>query len=76
MDITAIKKWLVLFCGILMAIIIADRLSNLIVAGAGMSGWSGFLTGFVVYAVLFFVVLFVLERVFRINFFGTGRDEN
>jgi len=76
MELRAIKKWLVFFCGILAAIVVADRLSNFIVSAAGITGWSRFLMGFIIYAVLFFFLLHAIERIFGIRFFGMNRDEH
>ena len=70
MEMRAIKKWLVFFCAILMAIMIADRLSNFIVSAAGIVGWSRFLVSFIIYAILFFSLLYAIERIFGIRFFG------
>ena len=76
MDVSAIKKWIVFFIGILAAIILADWLSNLIMAAAGISGWSRFVVSFVLYAALFFAILYVIERVTGIRFFGCGCSDN
>jgi hypothetical protein len=75
MDVVAIKKWVVFFAGILAAIIIADWLSNLIVTAAGISGWSKFLVSFILYAVIFFAILYGIENVFGIRFFGMNLEE-
>jgi cadmium resistance protein CadD (predicted permease) len=76
MDVSAIKKWIVFFIGILAAIIIADWLANLIVAAAGISGWSRFVVSFVLYAALFFAILYGIERVTGIRFFGCGCSDD
>jgi hypothetical protein len=73
MDSAAIKKLVIFFLGILVAIIIANWLSNLIMAYAGMTGWVNFVVSFVLYAVFFFAILYALEKVFGIEFFGFGR---
>ncbi len=75
MESRAIKRWLVFFCGILMAIMAADLLSNFIVSAAGIVGWSRFLLSFIIYAVLFFFLLHAIERILGIRFFGMNRDE-
>jgi uncharacterized protein HemY len=74
MDSATIKKWVIFFLGILVAIIIANWLSNVIVAYAGMTGWMNFVVSFVLYAVLFFAILYAMEKLFGIEFFGFGRD--
>ena len=76
MEMRAIKKWLIFFCGILTAIMVADWLSNFIVAAAGIFGWSRFLLSFIIYAVLFFSLLYAIERIFGISFFGMSQDEH
>lgn len=75
MEIHAIKKWLVFFLCILAAIVMADWLSNIIVTAAGISGWSRFLTGFILYAGLFFAILYGMEKVFGISFFCVNLEE-
>ena len=73
MDFAAVKKWMVFFIGILCAIVIADLLSNTIISTTGMTGWIKFLVSFILYAVLFFAVLYAIEKIFRIEFFGFWR---
>ena len=75
MDSAAMKKWLAIFCGILATIMIADYLSGLLVATAGIGGWARYIFGFVVYAVLFFAILYAIERITGISFFGFGRND-
>jgi TRAP-type C4-dicarboxylate transport system permease small subunit len=74
MVVEKIKKWLMFFCGILTAIIIANWISNNIVNIIGISGWSRFLLSFILYAFLFFTILYALERIFKVNFFGLNKD--
>ena len=73
MDFAAVKKWAVFFIGILCAIVIADALSNVLVSATGMAGWMKFLVSFVLYAVFFFAILYALEKIFHIEFFGFWR---
>ncbi len=73
MDIAAVKKWVIFFAGILCAIIIADALSSTIVGAAGLAGAPGFIISFVLYAAIFFGVLYAIEKIFGIAFFGFGR---
>jgi TRAP-type mannitol/chloroaromatic compound transport system permease small subunit len=70
MDYATIKKWVTFFIAILCAIVVADVLSKLIVSAVGMSGWIDFLVNFLLYAVFFFAVLYAIEKVFHIDFFG------
>ena len=74
MEFAIIKKWTLFFIGILCAIMIAEALSNIIVSAAGIGGWMKFLANIVLYAVFFFTILYVLEKIFRIEFFGFWRE--
>jgi len=74
MDSATVKKWVTFFIGILCAIVIADALSNVIVSAAGITGWTSFLINFVLYAVFFFAILYAIERIFHIEFFGFWRE--
>lgn len=73
MDYATVKKWAMFFLGILCAIVVADALSNVIVSAAGISGWMNFLVNFLLYAVFFFAILYVIEKIFHIEFFGFWR---
>jgi hypothetical protein len=73
MDSATIKKWVIFFLGILVAIIIANWLSNLIVGYAGITGWENFVVNFVLYAGFFFGILYAMEKLLGIEFFGFGR---
>jgi hypothetical protein len=74
MDFAPVKKWAVFFIGILSAIVIADTLSNSFVSMTGMAGWMKFLVSFVLYAVFFFAILYGLEKIFHLEFFGFWRE--
>jgi hypothetical protein len=74
MDFAPVKKWAVFFIGILCAIVIADTLSNALVSTTGMAGWMKFLVSFVLYVVFFFAILYALEKIFHIEFFGFWRE--
>jgi hypothetical protein len=74
MDFAPVKKWAVFFIGILCAIVIADVLSNAIVSAIGMVGWIKFLVSFILYAFFFFAILYALEKIFHIGFFGFWRE--
>jgi hypothetical protein len=73
MDMAAVKKWVIFFAGVLCAILVGDTISNILVSLAGLSGTAGFIVNFVLYAVIFFAVLYMLEVVFHIEFFGLKR---
>jgi hypothetical protein len=76
MDIAVIKKWVVFFIGILAAIIIADALASLVVVTSGITGWAAFLVNFILYAVFFFSILYLCEKLFHIEFFCFWKEEN
>jgi len=74
MDFASVKKWVVFFIGILCAIILADILSVLILSVTGLEGWTKFLVNFVLYAAFFFAILYILEKIFHISFFGFNKE--
>jgi hypothetical protein len=74
MDFAPVKKWAVFFIGILCAIVIADALSNVLVSATGLVGWMKFMVSFILYAVFFFAILYALEKIFHIEFFGFWRE--
>jgi hypothetical protein len=74
MDLAPVKKWAIFFIGILCAIVFADALATVLVAFAGIEGWMKFLVNFILYAVFFFAILYVMEKVFSIEFFGFGKE--
>jgi hypothetical protein len=74
MDYATVKKWAIFFIGILCAIILADALSNVIVSATGITGWANFLINFILYAVFFFAILYLIEKTFHIEFFGFRRE--
>ena len=73
MDFAPVRKWAIFFIGILCAVVIADSLSNAIIAATGTAGWIKFLMSFLLYAVFFFAVLYAIEKIFHIEFFGFWR---
>lgn len=73
MEFADVKKWVVFFLGILVAIVIANALSNIIMAYTNMTGWVEFVISFVLYAVLFFAILYAIEKTTGIEFFGFNR---
>lgn len=74
MESATIKKWALFFIGILCAILIADALSTIIVSALGIDGWMKFLANFILYAAFFFAILYAIEKIFHINFFGFGSE--
>jgi hypothetical protein len=73
MEKEEIKRWALFFCGILAAIVIAETLSSLLVSLAGFTGGVRFLAGFVLYAAVFFGVVYGIERATGTSFFGFSR---
>jgi hypothetical protein len=74
MDISSVRKWAVFFICILGSILIADTFSNAIVAVAGLNGWIRFIVSFLLYAVLFFGILYAIEKTLGIRFFDLVRE--
>ena len=70
MDMLSVRKWAFFFIGIICSILIADTLSNAIVTASGLNGWIRFIVSFVLYAVLFFGILYTIEKIFGIRFFN------
>lgn len=66
---SATRQWVFLICGILASVIISDRLTAILIAGTGLSGSAGFLAGFILYAILFFGILALIEKVTGFRFF-------
>ena len=75
MDMASVRKWVIFFMGILAAILIADTISTTIVNLAGIIGWVKFVASFILYAVLFFGVLYALQKIFGIEFFSFSMME-
>lgn len=69
MDMSSVRKWAVFFICILCSILIADTLSNAIVTAMGLNGWIKFIVSFVLYAVMFFGILYAIEKIFGVRFF-------
>jgi hypothetical protein len=40
----------------------------------GLSGWVRLVVSFVLYAVLFFGILYIIEKIFSIRFFDFGKN--
>ena len=72
MKISAVKKWIVFFAGILCAILIADACSTYVANAAGITGPTRLIVSFILYAGIFFAILYALEKMFSIEFFGFG----
>lgn len=64
-----VRRWGVIILGILCAYFIADILAYMLVRLTGLSGPAQFIAGFVIYAVLFFAVLYIIQRLTGTVFF-------
>jgi hypothetical protein len=74
MTTVSIKKVITLIAGILVAFLVANALSDIVLVLSGLQGAAGMIVSFVVYAVIFFFVLSLLEKYAHIVFFGFDRD--
>ncbi len=74
MDSATIKKWVMFFLGILIAIIIADQLSRIVMKFTGLTGGAEFVVSFILYAGFFFGIIYAIEKIFGIEYFGFGRE--
>jgi len=74
METGSIKKVITLVIGILVAFLIANALANIVVMLSGLKGAAGMVLSFIVYAVLFFFVLHLLQKYAHIVFFGFDRE--
>ena len=69
MDISSVKRGATLIVVLICAILVANLVSNLLMNLFGLGGIPGFIAGFIVYAAIFFGVLYLFERVFGIRIF-------
>jgi hypothetical protein len=74
MDAGSVKRWLVLFLGILAAILIAQVLSGIIVLVAGVKGWPASIVNFVLYAAFLFAVIYIMKKYCNIDIFRSDWD--
>ena len=72
MDLSSARRIVTFVLVLLCAILVANTLSNILMAALGLTGISSFIIGFVLYAVFFFGVLYFFERVFGITLFRFG----
>ena len=75
MQTGAVKRWIILFSGVLCAILIADALSGFIVSLVGAKGWVAFIVSFVLYAVIFFGALAALKKYGHSGIFSWENQE-
>ena len=69
MDSAAVRKWAIFFACIASAVLIADTFAGLIIRFTGLTGWVAFLANFLLYAAIFFGILAIYEKIFRVGFF-------
>ena len=72
MDLSSARRIVTFVLVLLCAILVANTLANILHAALGLTGIFGFITGFVIYAVFFFGVLYFFERFFGITIFRFG----
>ena len=72
MDLSSARRIVTFVLVLLCAILVANTLSNILLAALGLSGIFGFIVGFVIYAIFFFGVLYFFERFFGITIFRFG----
>ncbi|HXX55091.1 MAG TPA: hypothetical protein VEI81_03255 [Methanoregula sp.] len=72
MDPAPLKKWTIIFFGILSAILIASAVTRAVVGIAGLTGLPAFLSTFILYAMVFFSLIALYERIFPKEFSWTG----
>jgi hypothetical protein len=69
MDLPPLQRWAFIVAGILVAILAANRLTAFLIAMLGLRGSAGFITGFILYAALFFTILSIIEKITGFSFF-------
>jgi hypothetical protein len=74
METGTITRVITLAAGILAAWLVADTLSTAITTLTGLKGAAGMILGFIIYAVIFFAVLGLLEKYAHITFFRFDRE--
>jgi len=74
MDPEFVKRGIVLFLGIVSAVLIADAVSGVVVTFSGVTGTVAFFLRFLVYAAILFGVIAALKRFAGIDIFRFGGD--
>jgi len=69
MDLTSVKRIITIILVLLCAILIANGASNILMQFSGLTGIPGFIAGFLIYAAIFFGILYLFERFCGINIF-------
>ncbi len=73
MEKSRILYWVTFIVSIAFAVIASDQLSSAITNQAGLTGPLWFLVNFILFAVLFFGILWVIGRLTGMTFFGCVR---
>jgi hypothetical protein len=74
MDSESVKRGVVLFLGIVSAVLIADALSEIVVPLSGVTGAAASILHLLVYAGILFAVIYLLKRFAGIDIFRFGGD--
>lgn len=74
MEMATVRKWGIFFAVVLAAIFIADALSTIILSYLGLAGPARFIANFVLYALIFFAILYAVEKYLGIDIFRISRD--
>jgi hypothetical protein len=74
MESATVKRWVLFFAGILGAVLMADALSTILISATGLEGSMKLLSGFILYALLFFGILYAIQKIFHFEFFSFWRD--
>lgn len=62
MDLSSVKRGVTLILVLLCAILVANWISNVLMRVLGLTGIPEFIAGFIIYAVIFFGMLYLFER--------------
>jgi hypothetical protein len=74
MESATVKKWVVFFAGIIGAVLLADALSTILIAATGLEGSVKLFAGFILYALLFFGILYAVQKIFHFEFFSFWKE--
>jgi hypothetical protein len=74
MDPESVKRGIVLFLGIVSAVLIADAISGVVVPLSGVTGAVASILHLLVYAGILFAVIYLLKRFAGIDIFRFGGD--
>jgi hypothetical protein len=69
MDLVSVKRIIILILGFVVSYLTAEILSAIIVRILGLTGPAMYVVSFILWAVIFFAVLSLLQKVLRTSFF-------